>query len=74
MIYTLLMKEMKDIPPVSHKNGICSFTEQHKRVFYKLGKKYNWTRNNIRMLQHYMIANRMSLVNAFKKVYNSQYI
>lgn len=74
MSYAPLMREMKDIAPVSHKNGIVHFTAQHKRIFYKLGKKHNWTSNNIRMLRHYMIANRMTLVGAFKKVYNSQYI
>jgi hypothetical protein len=73
MSYAPLMTEMKDIQ-TKHSNGICIFTERHKRVFYKLAREHNWTRNNIRMLKHYIIANRMSLVNAFKKVYNSQYI
>ncbi len=74
MSYVNLIKEMKNIDPVNHKRGIVHFTAQHKRIFHKLGRVHNWTKNNIRLLQHYMIANRMPLVDAFKKVYNSQYI
>ena len=74
MSFKNIITEMKEIKPVSHKRGIVHFTPQHKRIFHKLGKVHNWTKNNIRLLQHYMIANRLSLVDAFKKVYNSQYI
>lgn len=75
MSYKELLKEMREIPHINRRRtGIVHFTAQHKRIFHKLGREHNWTRNNIRMLQHYMIANRMHLVDAFKKVYNSQYI
>lgn len=72
--YKEIVSDMKKQPAINHTRGIVHFTPQHKRIFHKLQREHKWNKNNIRLLQHYIIANRMPLERAFKKVYNMRYM
>jgi hypothetical protein len=72
--YSQIVNDCKKCPKINHKYGTIHFSSSHNKIFRQLQRVEGWKPNDIRLMKHYIVVNRLTIYQSFKKVFYSHNI